>query len=183
MTDADIADIKAAARARVGELVQSFRRNEADYLRAAYNETQARTDFITPLLAAFGWDVHNTADGVRYASSTIESVVGGCAISEFYDSPKAPGGAYAGKSYSSFDPKDGLWHQFYVDMQGNATWYTGSLTDDGALTMTAKGAKALQEMSYIPQADGTVRQIGRFSADEGKTWVTGYDYTYRRRAE
>ncbi len=58
MTDADI---RAAARARVGELVQSFRRNEADYLRPAYNETQARTDFITPLLAAFGWDVHNAA--------------------------------------------------------------------------------------------------------------------------
>lgn len=54
-------DLKAAARARVGELVQSFRRNEADYLRAVYNETQARTDFITPLLAAFGWDVHNAA--------------------------------------------------------------------------------------------------------------------------
>jgi hypothetical protein len=58
MTDADI---MAAARARVGELVQSFKRNEADYLRQAYNETQARTDFITPLLAAFGWDVHNVA--------------------------------------------------------------------------------------------------------------------------
>lgn len=55
------ADLKAAASARIGELVQSFRRNEADYLRAAYNETQARTDFITPLLAAFGWDVHNAA--------------------------------------------------------------------------------------------------------------------------
>ena len=40
MTDADM---KAAARARVGELVQSFVRNEADYLRVAYNETQART--------------------------------------------------------------------------------------------------------------------------------------------
>jgi hypothetical protein len=129
------------------------------------------------------WDVHNTADGVRYASSTIESIVGGCAISEFYDSPNAPGGAYAGKSYSSFDPKDGLWHQFYVDVNGNATWYTGSLTESGALTMTAKGAKALQEMSYVPQADGSVRQIGRFSSDEGKTWATGYDYTYRRRAE
>lgn len=50
-----------AARARVGELVRSFQRNEADYLRATYNETQARTDFITPLLAAFGWDVHNGA--------------------------------------------------------------------------------------------------------------------------
>jgi methylase of polypeptide subunit release factors len=55
------ADPKAVARARVGELVQNFRRNQADYLRVAYNETQARTDFITPLLAAFGWDVHNAA--------------------------------------------------------------------------------------------------------------------------
>ena len=50
-----------AARARIGELVRSFQRNEGDYLRATYNETQARTDFITPLLAAFGWDVHNGA--------------------------------------------------------------------------------------------------------------------------
>ena len=52
---------KAAARARVAELVHAFQRNEADYLRAVYNETQARTDFVTPLLAAFGWDVHNVA--------------------------------------------------------------------------------------------------------------------------
>ncbi|MFZ6762213.1 Eco57I restriction-modification methylase domain-containing protein [Pseudoroseomonas sp. WGS1072] len=52
---------KAAARARVATLVEGFRRNEVDYLRAGYNETQARTDFITPLLEAFGWDVHNSA--------------------------------------------------------------------------------------------------------------------------
>jgi type I restriction-modification system DNA methylase subunit len=49
------------ARARVSELVRSFKRNEADYLRPTYNETQARTDFISPLLEAFGWDVHNTS--------------------------------------------------------------------------------------------------------------------------
>ncbi|WP_224543541.1 Eco57I restriction-modification methylase domain-containing protein [Mesorhizobium sp. CA16] len=53
--------LKTAARARVGILVQNFRRQEADYLRSIYNETQARTDFITPLLEAFGWDVHNAA--------------------------------------------------------------------------------------------------------------------------
>ena len=52
---------KAGARARVVALVRAFQRNEADYLSAAYNETQARTDFITPLLEAFGWDVYNTA--------------------------------------------------------------------------------------------------------------------------
>lgn len=52
---------KQAARSRVAELVQNFKRNEAGYLHTAYNETQTRTDFITPLLEAFGWDVHNVA--------------------------------------------------------------------------------------------------------------------------
>lgn len=50
---------KNAAKARVRKLVQGFKKNESDYLRHAYNETQSRTDFITPLLEAFGWDVHN----------------------------------------------------------------------------------------------------------------------------
>ena len=53
--------IKATTRNRVAELVRNFQRNEPDYLRIGYNETQARTDFITPLLEAFGWDVHNVA--------------------------------------------------------------------------------------------------------------------------
>lgn len=56
-TDGD--DAKALARARVADLVERFGRNEADYRDAGYNETQARTEFITPLLEAFGWDVHN----------------------------------------------------------------------------------------------------------------------------
>lgn len=53
--------VKEAARKRVAELVERFKRNEADYLRATYNETQARTEFITPMLEAFGWDVHNAS--------------------------------------------------------------------------------------------------------------------------
>ena len=51
---------KAAALARIAELVDNFRQNEADYLGATYNETQARTDFISPFLEALGWDVYNT---------------------------------------------------------------------------------------------------------------------------
>jgi type I restriction-modification system DNA methylase subunit len=50
---------KEIALSRVSDLVAKFRRNSADYHQNAYNETQARTDFITPLLEAFGWDVHN----------------------------------------------------------------------------------------------------------------------------
>jgi hypothetical protein len=53
--------MKAAARNGVAELVQRFHKNESDYLRNSYNETQARSEFITPLLEALGWDVHNNA--------------------------------------------------------------------------------------------------------------------------
>ncbi len=51
---------KASALARVADLVENFRQNQTDYLSEAYNETQTRTDFISPLLEAFGWDVYNT---------------------------------------------------------------------------------------------------------------------------
>ena len=50
---------KAEARSQIARLVAAYKRNEGDYVSAAYNETQARTDFISPLLAAFGWDVRN----------------------------------------------------------------------------------------------------------------------------
>ena len=36
-------------------------KKKRDYLLSTYNETQARTDFITPILVAFGWDVYNGA--------------------------------------------------------------------------------------------------------------------------
>jgi len=64
--------VKAASRACVAKLVRNFQRNEADYLHATYNETQARTDFITPLLEAFGWDVHNNAGQPMALREVIE---------------------------------------------------------------------------------------------------------------
>lgn len=54
---------KEEARQRVAALVELYRRNAAEYSRpgSTYGETQARTDFISPLLEALGWDVHNIA--------------------------------------------------------------------------------------------------------------------------
>ncbi len=126
------------------------------------------------------WRVFRTADQIEIASSRIEKILGGCAIKESYDSPGAPGGPYAGTSYSAWDFKDRRWRQMYVDTRSSVTLYTGGL--DGAdMVMTAPGAAGLQRMAYRPQPDGSVRQIGEVSTDEGKTWKPGYDYTYRRR--
>jgi type I restriction-modification system DNA methylase subunit len=68
--------VKIAARNSVVALVRNFQQNETDYLRATYNETQARTDFITPLLEAFGWDVHNvTAQPTAFREVIEEATV------------------------------------------------------------------------------------------------------------
>ena len=104
-----------------------------------------------------------------------------CAIKESFDAPEAPGGAYAGTSYSGHDRKDGKWHQLYVDVNGSVTCFTGGLEGaDLVMTAPARGG-ALQRMTYRPHADGSVQQIGVMSADGGASWRPGYDYTYRRR--
>jgi type I restriction-modification system DNA methylase subunit len=65
------AGLREAARKRVADLVALFKNNEAERLDKGYNETQARTDFITPMLVAFGWDVHNASG----KSSLLRDVV------------------------------------------------------------------------------------------------------------
>jgi hypothetical protein len=37
----------------------------------------------------------------------------------------------------------------------------------------------LVRISYSKNADGSVRQFGEQSKDEGKTWATSFDLTYR----
>jgi len=127
------------------------------------------------------WRVFQKADGVEVGSSTIAAVADGCGVSEHYSSPGAPGGAYEGYSYSAFDRKDGKWHQFYVDVNGNATWFTGQL-EGAEMALYAPGRQgAQQRMSYTLNPDGSVEQVGVVSTDGGKTWQPGYDYVYRRR--
>jgi hypothetical protein len=127
------------------------------------------------------WDVFDTAAGGRVGTSRIERIMNGCAIGERYDAPLAPGGAYAGASYSGYDRKDGKWHQLYVDVNGNVTWFSGGL-EGSDLVMVAPGrGGTLQRMAYIPHADGSVQQVGTVSADGGRSWSAGYDYTYRRK--
>ncbi|MGD0172872.1 MAG: TaqI-like C-terminal specificity domain-containing protein [Anaerolineales bacterium] len=43
----------------IARLVKHFETNRAAYLATAYNEAQARQEFIDPLFIALNWDVHN----------------------------------------------------------------------------------------------------------------------------
>ena len=48
------------APAELHGLVERFDRNMDAYRSRDYNETQARGDFIDPLMGLLGWDVHNS---------------------------------------------------------------------------------------------------------------------------
>jgi len=43
----------------IKRLVERFQENRDVYCSSAYNETQARREFIDPLFKALGWDVAN----------------------------------------------------------------------------------------------------------------------------
>ena len=45
----------------IQDLINKYNRNRGNYLKAAYNETQLRVDFLDPLLELLGWDIKNTA--------------------------------------------------------------------------------------------------------------------------
>lgn len=132
------------------------------------------------------WDVVVTGTDTVVAHSVISPAASGCAIEENYHQTIGQGGGamdYRGASFSTFDQRGGgVWRQFYVDSGGGVTMFEGGLRD-GAMVLEfqpPRGGK--QRMTVAPQPDGTVRQYGEASSDNGVTWVSGgYDFTYRRR--
>ncbi len=49
------------------------------------------------------------------------------------------------------------------------------------MVITGKWGGPLVRMTYSKNADGSVRQIGEQSTDEGKNWSPSFDFTYRKR--
>ena len=45
----------------IQDLVKKYHSNRKNYLKANYNETQVRADFLDPLYELLGWDIKNTA--------------------------------------------------------------------------------------------------------------------------
>jgi len=43
----------------IQDLIQKYHSNRTTYLKADYNETQLRTDFLDPLFELLGWDLKN----------------------------------------------------------------------------------------------------------------------------
>jgi hypothetical protein len=127
------------------------------------------------------WDVYPNGKDTLVAHSRIEKLYAGCAIRENWMPLKGTGGG----SLSAFEPETGRWHQTWIGSAPGRVEFDGGLVD-GRMVLTGwwpksgpKGEDGLTRMIYSRQADGTVRQLGEFSADHGLTWQTSFDFIYR----
>jgi len=119
------------------------------------------------------WDVYPTGKDKLVAHSLIEPVYG-CGIRENW----MPLNNQPGGSLSIYVPSEKHWEQFWIDSGGSRAFFTGGWNGQ-AMVITGKWGGPLVRMSYSKNADGSVRQWGEQSTDEGKTWSPNFDFTYR----
>ena len=124
------------------------------------------------------WDVF-TPDGKLAGTNRIARLYG-CVLHESWKNAKVEG-----QSFNTFDPDRGVWHQTWVDSTGSLLvieggFRAGSMVLSDATLPGKKDAKQVNEITWTPNAAGTVRQHWRVSADGGKTWTTSFDGKYVR---
>jgi tetratricopeptide (TPR) repeat protein len=127
------------------------------------------------------WNVYITHTKTVVGHSVIQVVSGGCSILENWTSA-----ASSGKSLNFVDPANNKWRQTWVGSYANGIqdFVNGEYTN-GAMRFTfattnAQGHKLIGRFIFFNEGPNQVRQFNETSADDGKTWTTGYDYTYMR---
>lgn len=120
--------------------------------------------------------------GNRAGTNSITRAHGGCVVLERWSGA----GGVTGSSFNIYTPATRTWHQIWVDNGGTLLQLEGQFADgrmrlEGA-GLTAKGPM-LNRITWTPQPDGSVRQFWEISTDDGKTWQTSFDGSYRRVAK
>ncbi|MEO8042518.1 MAG: tetratricopeptide repeat protein [Acidobacteriota bacterium] len=144
-------------------------------LDAVANPCRSRPEFRQFDFWIGEWAPQN-AQGVTVGTSSIQLILGDCIIFENWNTPVS-----SGKSFNLFDTRDNKWHQTWVDAQGSMTQYVGGMQDGKMVLVadtTANGNKSLARMTFSKLPGGNVRQLGESSTDDGKTWLTTFDFTY-----
>ena len=129
------------------------------------------------------WDVY--VGDERVGSNRIEKILSGCTVLEHW---RGEGGG-EGKSLF-FVADDGTWKQVWVTewaaRPGGVKEKTFRSLDapdtvrfQGRI-LRADGSSYLDRTTLTRLESGDVRQVIETSADEGRTWTTGFDAVYRR---
>lgn len=168
-TDPDLAGLRADNR---------FAKMEMAAEKAAspckYDPTARQFDFWVG-----NWEVKNKM-GVTAGTNKILLLENGCIIEENWTSKL--GGT--GKSFNFYDKDVKKWRQVWIDSTGDSTIFTGDFKEGSLVLLASTGGQngkaKLSRLTFTPLPNGTVRQHGESSDDEGATWKTTYDLIYEK---
>ncbi len=129
---------------------------------------------------AGAWEVV-TPDGQVAGRNTIQIILNGCALEEYWRGAKGS----VGKSLNMYYARDGKWHESWADGNGGRLDLAGGLDDSGRMVLSGtmpgrEGGEAQHEISWQDLGDGTVKQHWRVSRDGGKSWQDAFVGIYRR---
>lgn len=123
------------------------------------------------------WEVVN-ANGTVAGHNRIEPILDGCVLQENWTGSSGS----AGTSLNFFDTERSKWRQVWVWREGTTLELEGGLAN-GAMVLEGDsvedGKPALNRITWRDPPGDTVRQQWEISMDNGKTWRTIFDGTYR----
>lgn len=128
------------------------------------------------------WTVFNASNNAFSGTSSVQLILGSCVIFENW----TDGYGGEGKSFNVYDTLAKQWIQIWVDDKAHQTIYKGGMKNGSMIVTTDNmkqpgGSFQVRRMTFTPNADGSVRQFGEASNDEGKTWFTQFDLVYKKK--
>jgi hypothetical protein len=127
------------------------------------------------------WAVTDAGSKTPVGSSKVSSILKGCAVLEEWTGMQGGNG----KSLNFVNLATGKWEQQWTMDTGNSAHFIGGLMGKAMViegeNVTPAGKTNRSRMTFTPQADGSVRQMGEISNDGGKSWTKSFDFIYQRR--
>ncbi len=131
------------------------------------------------------WTAYITGTDQIAGFSRIDIASGGCMILENWTS--AGNIPFAGKSINFIDDATGKWKQIWIGSNApSISEFVNGGYRDGAMRFefeqkTPQGNKQLVHFIFYNKGADQVRQHHKTSTDDGKTWNSTYDFTYKRK--
>jgi len=148
----------------------------------ANSATHRQFDFWVGNWDVFPWSAPG-ATGPQLGTNDITVIEGGCALEESW---RASNGG-SGRSYNWFDRNLQTWRQLWIDQNGGTLDYSSAEATDGKMifrgwTLNQQRRRVEQRLTFTRYHADTVRQLFETSLDSGRTWASGFDGRYIRRA-
>ncbi len=118
----------------------------------------------------------------RAGKNTIELIQDSCVLRENW----VGAGGTTGTSFSYYDSKTKKWNQLWLDNAGTNLSMSGNFKDNQMVLFTETKYSTKNDVYYKDRItwtkndNETVRQHWERTVNEGKTWQTLFDGTYKR---